>query len=263
MPFVHSNGIKIYYEIQGEGRPLLVISGTGADLRSPRLPVPEIDNKFQIIRYDQRGLGQTETPKPPYTMEDYANDAAALVSSLDIGHTNVIGTSFGGMVAQHLAARHPRTVNKLVLACTSPGGLAYSSYDLRRIIHKPQNIQVTSWLKLLDSRYGSLEHELPILDAVETLLSTGKRIFPNNVTAGLLNQLEARSRHDAIQLLEKIPHSTLIIGGSYDLVAPTQNLQKLNDLIPNSELKLFDGGHLFMLQDANAWRCVASFLSED
>ena len=66
-----------------------------------------------------------------------------------------------------------------------------------------------------------------------------------------------------MQLLEKIPHSTLIIGGSYDLVAPTQNLQKLNDLIPNSELKLFDGGHLFMLQDANAWRCVASFLSED
>jgi len=263
MPYIQSNGINICYEISGNGYPLLIISGTGADLRIPRERITAIDKNFAVLRYDQRGLGRTEAPAPPYSMEDYGNDAAALLSALDITRTNVIGISFGGMVAQHLTLKHPNLVNKLVLACTSPGGPEYSSFDLRTVLQQPVARQAGYWLQLLDSRYENKNPNLPIIKAVEELITAGKRVFPNNLTVGLMNQLEARSTHDVIALLPNLDHPTLIVGGYHDRVAPEQNLQKLHDLIPNSDIELFNGGHLFMLQDTTAWPRIASFLLED
>ncbi len=263
MPYIQSNGINICYEISGNGYPLLIISGTGADLRTPRAQVTDIDKNFTVLRYDQRGLGRTEIPVPPYSMEDYGNDAAALLSALDITKANVIGISFGGMVAQHLALKHPDMVNKLVLACTSPGGPEYSSFDLRTILQQPVTRQPAHWLRLLDSRYRNKNPDLPIIKAIEELITAGNRVFPNNLTPGLMNQLEARSTHDVIDLLPHLNQPTLIVGGYYDRVAPERNLQKLHDLIPNSDIEIFNGGHLFMLQDTTAWPRIASFLLED
>jgi len=263
MPYIQSNGINICYEISGNGYPLLIISGTGADLRTPRAQVTDIDKNFTVLRYDQRGLGRTETPVPPYSMEDYGNDAAALLSALDITKANVIGISFGGMVAQHLTLKHPNMVNKLVLACTSPGGPEYSSFDLRTILQQPVGKQAAHWLRLLDSRYLNKNPDLPIIKAVEELITAGNRVFPNNLTPGLMNQLEARSTHDVIDLLPHLNQPTLIVGGYYDRVAPERNLQKLHELIPNSDIEIFNGGHLFMLQDTTAWSRIASFLLED
>ncbi|MEE2682357.1 MAG: alpha/beta hydrolase [Actinomycetota bacterium] len=263
MPHILSNGINIYYEKQGDGTPLLVISGTGSDLRNPRLPIPSIENDFSVLRYDQRGLGQTDVPPPPYSMTDYCNDAAALLSSLGIRQADVIGISFGGMVAQHLAGNHPDRVNKLVLACTSPGGKNYSSFDLQEIVKTTPSQQGEAWVRLLDSRYGMEEMNLPVISAVRELIKAGKPIFPNNLTSGTLNQLEARSTHDAFHLLETIEHPTLITGGLYDSVAPERNLREMHARIPNSQLALFEGGHLFLLQDQRAWPHIASFLLED
>jgi 3-oxoadipate enol-lactonase len=82
-PTVKVNDITIYYEIKGDGPKLLFISGTGSDLRNPRVGsfVNPLAEKFTVLAYDQRGLGQTEKPDIPYTMSDYANDAAGLLAS--------------------------------------------------------------------------------------------------------------------------------------------------------------------------------------
>ncbi|MEG3586064.1 MAG: alpha/beta hydrolase [Actinomycetota bacterium] len=263
MPHIQSNGINICYEISGSGDPLLIISGTGADLRSPRARISAIDDHFKVFRYDQRGLGRTEQPPPPYSMNDYGDDAAALLSTLGVRQANIIGISFGGMVAQHLTHKHPNMVNKLVLACTSPGGSEFSSFDLRKILQQPIEIQGSSWLQLLDSRYQSKNIDLPIIDAVEELIAARKRVFPNNLTTGLINQLDARSTHDAVDFLPDLVKPTLIVGGCYDLVAPEKNQHRLNELIPNSEIEIFEGGHLFMLQNRSAWPRIASFLLQD
>ena len=199
MPFITVNGIQLYYEIEGDGPPLLIISGTGADLRNPRPENPTL-NGFRVLRYDQRGLGQTASPKGAYTMADYADDAAALLESLEIDRVNVIGISFGGMVAQHLVTRFPHKVNKLVLACTSPGGNNFSSFDLRKIVSSSKN-QIESWLQLLDSRYKIPEENLPILNMVKDALHTNTRLFPHLITDGLTRQLEARSGHDCVNSL--------------------------------------------------------------
>ena len=105
MPFVHLLGTTIYFEQTGTGRDLLIISGTGSDLRLPRLPSPQIDESFKVLRYDHRGLGQSSADDNPISMANFADDAAGLLSELNIAEIDVIGISFGGMVAQHLAIR--------------------------------------------------------------------------------------------------------------------------------------------------------------
>ncbi len=261
MPFITVNGIQLYYEIEGDGPPLLIISGTGADLRNPRPANPTL-NGFRVLRYDQRGLGQTASPKETYTLADYADDAAALLESLGINRINIIGISFGGMVAQHLVTRYPSKVNKLVLACTSPGGSNFSSFDLRKIVSSSEN-RVELWLELLDSRYKNSGENLPILNLVKDALHTNTRLFPHLITDGLTRQLKARSEHDCVNSLRDIPHQTLIVGGRYDHIAPLKNLLEMYRLIKNSQLQIYEGGHLFLMQDKRAWPAIISFLMSE
>ena len=121
---IKANGIDLYFERKGEGEPLLFISGSGADLRNkPNQFDALVGANFDLICYDQRGLGQTETPSHDYTMAEYADDAAALLDYLQIDQIPVMGVSFGGMVAQEFALRHPSRIKHMVLACTSSGGV--------------------------------------------------------------------------------------------------------------------------------------------
>ena len=129
--------MEIYYE-RGQdyghsGDPLLFIMElAGICVISQPIDSP-LAKVFELIAYDQRGLGQTSKPDGDYTMADYADDAAALLDYLNLERVPVVGVSFGGMVGQEFVLRHPDRVSKLVLACTSSGGQGRSSYPLHEI----------------------------------------------------------------------------------------------------------------------------------
>ena len=91
-----------------------------------------LKDNFQLLAYDQRGLGQTQIPDGPYTMKDYADDAACIIEKFGWKKSLILGVSFGGMVAQHLAIKYPSLVQKLVLLCTSSGG-KHHSYPLHEL----------------------------------------------------------------------------------------------------------------------------------
>src|SRR5437588_756418 len=107
MPFARLNNLAFYYERSGTGAPLLFISGTGGDLRvKPSAMDGPLPKHFDMLAYDQRGLGQSAKPDVPYTMADYADDAAQLMDFCSWSSALVMGVSFGGMVAQEFALRH-------------------------------------------------------------------------------------------------------------------------------------------------------------
>ena len=122
MAIISTKELNIYFE-KSEFKmngPLLYIGGTGGDLRNrPNQLHSPLSDVFEVIAYDQRGLGQTSKPLGDYSMKQYADDAASLLDELGIETIPVMGVSFGGMVAQELVKRHPSRVSKLVLACTS------------------------------------------------------------------------------------------------------------------------------------------------
>jgi 3-oxoadipate enol-lactonase len=153
MPFAQVKDTNIYFEIQGTGPRLLVISGTGGDLRRPpRIFDSPLSPHFEILAYDQRGLGRTSKPDVPYTMADYASDAAGLLDAVGWDRCLVMGVSFGGMVAQEFAIRYSQKVVRLVLACTSSGGHGGASYPLIELDGLPVAEYSRRSLELADTR---------------------------------------------------------------------------------------------------------------
>ena len=212
MPFITVNGIQLYYEIDGDGPPLMIISGTGADLRNPRPENPTL-NGFRVLRYDQRGLGQTASPKSTYTMADYADDAAALLDQLEDTPVRVVGVSYGGMVAQELALRYPEKIRALALICTSAGGKGRASFPLHELEIMAPADRVKRHLQISDTRRtdewiaANPEHWQTLFD----MTLAARR--PDRDEVGAMKQLTARRYHDTFERLPNLAMPVLLQGG--------------------------------------------------
>jgi 3-oxoadipate enol-lactonase len=266
MPFTTANGLKLYYERTGSGPPLLFISGTGGDLRvKPNVFDGPLGKAFDLLGYDQRGLGQSDKPDVDYSMADYANDAAALMADQGWEQALVIGVSFGGMVAQELAIRHPARVKRLVLACTSPGGAGGASFPFHEIEHLKGEARAKHMIPISDTRRD---------DAWAAANPDQYRLFvamgaadpyadePDHAM-GAHRQLVARAAHDTWDRLPQIACPTMIAAGRYDGIALPATQEKMAGRIPGAVLNWFDGGHLFMIQDRTAAPAMIAFLTAD
>src|SRR5258706_7248086 len=119
---VEIDGIHIYYELYGQGDPLVLVAGTGISLAPWRVfQVPEFSKHYQVLIYDHRGLGRSDKPDAPYSTRGFAEDCAALMDALGIGRAHILGHSMGGRVAQWLAVDPPGKVRSLVLSGTGSG----------------------------------------------------------------------------------------------------------------------------------------------
>jgi 3-oxoadipate enol-lactonase len=248
---------------------VLSISGTGGDLRqNPLRGKGLLEQHFEVLMYDQRGLGQTSKPDVPYTMADYADDAAALLDAVGWDQCHVVGVSFGGMVAQNLVARHPERVLRLVLACTSPGGEGGSSVDLRSLEGLAPVERQRKSMALLDGRVDLSTDPPTMPDDFAELMAMVASAFASTPTdeasqMGARRQLDARADHDAWDALPSITAPTLVVGGRDDMLAPAANQERMAARIPGAQLVLCEGGHLFMLQDPTAWPTMVAFLEAD
>src|SRR5262245_54107488 len=121
MPRIEINDINLYYEIHGEGAPLLLIYGLAGRGAGFARQIPALSERFRVIIFDNRGVGETDQPEEPYSIPQMADDAAGLLDALGIESAHVFGVSMGGMIAQELALRYPDSVKKLALGCTHSG----------------------------------------------------------------------------------------------------------------------------------------------
>jgi len=261
MPIAHANGIDIYYERAGEGEPLLFISGSHGDLRiRPNHFDTPLANAFELVGYDQRGLGQTTNPPGEFTMRDYADDAAALLDHLDLDTVPVVGVSFGGMVGQEFALRHPGRVSRLVLACTSSGGAGGKSYPLHELAELPARERAEAQIKVADLRYDDAWiEENPQRWEVLVERTMGTRRTDRD-EKGAAKQLRARWDHDVYERLPSLNMPVLLAAGRYDGIAPVANMEAIQAQIRGSEIEYFEGGHMFLAQDKSAYPFIAEWL---
>jgi 3-oxoadipate enol-lactonase len=264
MPTANLPGIDLYYERAGSGPPLLFISGTGGDLRTkPNVFDGPLAKGFDLLAYDQRGLGQSEKPDVPYSMADYADDAAALMADQGWEEAAVIGVSFGGMVAQELAIRHPARVKRLVLACTSPGGPDGASFPFHEIEHLKGEARARYLIPISDTRRDdawAAAHPDQYALFVAMGAADPYADEPGHAM-GAHRQLEARAGHDTWDRLPAIACPTLIAAGRYDGIALPATQEKMAARIPGARLQFFEGGHLFIIQDRTAAPAMAAFLT--
>ena len=262
MPFGQVRDIDLYYEVVGSGPRLLFINGTGADLRRRQPYVDTLSDHFTVLRYDQRGLGQTEKPDRPYSMADYADDAAALMDLVGWGRAAVLGVSFGGSVAQELARRHPERITRLVLACANPGG-PYG-YPLLDLHGKDPETRARTMMEL-DLR-KTPEWQEANTDKARALIEQGmsRGAGRDPVAAmGARRQLEAREDHDARDWLGEIKVPTALFGGRYDGLGTEAGQTFMAERISGSIVRLFEGAHGFLNEDPEAVPALTAFLLGD
>ena len=255
------NGIEIYYERRGDGPPVLFLNGSGATLAAMKVLLDVFASRCDLLAHDQRGLGRTEIPSGPYSMADYAADAVGLVDHIGWDTCRVVGVSFGGMVAQEFAATYPDRVDRLALLCTSPGG-ALPSYPLQELVGMTDDDRAARYLPLLDTRFTPewlATHESDRQLAELVTGSSGAK--PAEVLRGEAEQLDARRRHDVLDRLDRIACPTWVGAGRFDGIAPLANSEAIAARVPNSELRIYEGGHAFFAQDPDAFAEILDFLT--
>jgi 3-oxoadipate enol-lactonase len=200
--------IDVYFDRAGAGPPLLAISGSRGDLRrKPNLLGSPLANAFDVLAYDQRGLGRSSKPNKAYSIVDYADDAAALLDAVGWDRVRVIGVSFGGMVALELVLRHPDRVSNLALCCTSPGGEGGSSYPHHMLQDLPVDERARVMVSISDTRCDAgwaADNPVKLEELIKGFTDDPFAGEPGH-QSGICRLLEAR--------LSMIPGSALPISG--------------------------------------------------
>ena len=263
MPTAQLNGIEIYYEREGVGPPVLFCNGSGATLATTAPLIGVFRNGLDLLAHDQRGLGRSSIPAGPYSMADYAADALALLDHIGWQTCALVGVSFGGMVAQEIAVTAPERITRLALCCTSPGGAGGSSYPLHELVDLSPEERTPIDTLNLDLRFTPewlADH--PVDRSIVDMMTAGRGVErPAEQVRGEREQLEARRHHDVWDRLDRITCPTLVAAGRYDGTAPLANSEAIASRIPGAELRVYEGGHLFFVQDGSALPDVTGFLA--
>jgi pimeloyl-ACP methyl ester carboxylesterase len=264
VPTAHVNGVDLAYELRGGGPRLLALLGSGMTLAGAQPLLSLVGKGCTVLAFDYRGLGAS-TPSPgPYDMSTCATDALGVLDAAGWVTTRVVGVSFGGMVAQELAVTAPRRVERLALLCTSSGGAGGSSYPLHELEDLDPDARAAARRGLLDDRFDDAWLAGHPGDRALVELLDGRDADDDPVAvAGRRAQLAARWGHDVWDRLGAIACPTLVAGGRYDPIAPMANSAAIASRIAGAELRAYDGGHAFFVQDRAALPDIISFLTAE
>ena len=265
MPKLPVNGLKLYYESEGDGEPVVLIPGFAAGRWIWFKQTGDLSRSFRVISFDPRGVSASDKPEGPQTIGLLADDVALLLQALGVESAHIVGASFGGFVAQEFALKYPSMTRKLVLCCTSFGGPNH-------VVPAPETLQALASTKGLNSEERMranlllaftpeyVRTQAAEVDHVVHLRATNE--VPEHI---YLSQLQAAMSFNVESRLGQISCPTLVLSGDADVIVPVQNSRNLAAKIPGAKLEIIEGGsHTFFIEKAGEFnRIVGQFLATD
>lgn len=235
MPHAPLEGVDLWYETAGDGTPVLLIMGFGVKGTAWRRQVPALAGRHRVVWFDNRGVGQTRAKPRPVTFARFADDTAGLLDHLAIDRAHVVGISMGGMIAQHLALRHPARLRSLTLMATHAGGrgVVPPLPGLKRFVgaHVQRRGRGQAVLELLMTPAYLAE-----ANAAEILKDLREELCRKSA-AGRLAQLGAVLRHNTRRHLNRLGHvPTLVIQPGQDILIDPRHSAFLAAHIPGARL---------------------------
>ncbi|MBA2463159.1 MAG: alpha/beta fold hydrolase [Actinobacteria bacterium] len=245
--------MKIAWERQGKGPALLLIQGLGYARWGWEPVVPLLARSFDVILFDNRGIGGSDAPPGPYSAAAMARDALHVLDEAGVERAHVLGTSLGGMIAQELALAEPERVDRLVLVCTTPGGLRAYPMPAKTVDLMLRRATLREYVE------NALEPD-PRPELVERIL--GHRLAESQSYEAWAAQAAAGVGFDAYDRARSIEAPTLVLHGDGDVVVDPRNATLLAELLPDARLSIFPGGgHIFFWNEPERFtREVAEFL---
>ena len=243
MAEISANGIELNYKLEGDGEETIVlINGLADDLETWALQIDDfLAAGYRVLRFDNRGIGQSGKPAGPYSSKMLADDAKALVDALGITDFHLMGVSMGGMIAQEYALSYPQDLRSVTFGCTyaAPGPFCSRMFamwaDLAPVLGVPFVMRdVTLWaftVPFFEERDEDLAE-----------FETAMRYMDQPVHA-YLAQLAVIQQHDTTSRLGEIAVPSLVLAGEEDILIPVSLSRRIHEAIPGSEWATTKGGH--------------------
>lgn len=266
MPQAQVSDAELYYEVHGDGDPLVLIPGFGAGMWIWFKQVEALAQRFRVITFDPRGLARSSGGGRGFaSMGQLAGDVESLLRVLEIERAHIVGASFGGFVAQEFALAYPERTNALILCCTSYGGVGHipPSAETLSALASTKGLNTGERVRANLLLAFSPEYVEEEREEIEQVIRLREANFvPEEV---YLHQLQAAVAFDASARVSQIGARTLVITGDEDIIVPSQNSLNLAARIPRAELIVIPGGsHTFFIEKADEFnRALTEFISQE
>jgi 3-oxoadipate enol-lactonase len=260
MPRVLLGDLEVYYEVHGDGKPLILLHGLGSSTRDWQFQLDDFAARYQVITLDLRGYGQTDHPRGPYSIRQMSQDVVALADHLEISNFHLLGYSMGGAVALQLAVDHSHRVDKLIVVNSQPsfvpaGFRQKLEYYMRKIVVSTMDVKRLA----------------PVI---------ARRLFPNpdqqelrelvidryskNDTQAYLATLNALANWSVAPQLNDLTMPTLFIAAEHDYTS-VEDKKRYVDQIPNARMVVVENSrHGTPLDQPEAFKgLVLDFLTID
>ncbi|MEO7770767.1 MAG: alpha/beta hydrolase [Gemmatimonadaceae bacterium] len=250
--------LNVHYEQRGQGDPILLIHGLGSSTEDWEPQVAALEGRYTVVAYDVRGHGRTAKPSGKYTMNQFADDAAALLQHLKLGRVHVMGLSMGGMIAFQLAADHPELVRSLIIVNSGPEMILRTWKEKMAIAQRRAIVRMMGmrkWGEVLSTRLLPLpEHG--------ALRATFIERWARNDKAAYLRALNALVGWSVSAKLPGITCPVLVVGADQDYT-PVAFKQAYTSKMPNARLVVIpDSRHMMPVERPEAFHdAILPFLA--
>ncbi len=243
------NAIRLHYQVEGSGPPLLLISGLGQNSSAWAPMLPLLRGQFTCITFDSRGTGRGDVPPGPYTIDQMGDDAAELIEHLKTGPVRAVGWSLGGSVLQSMLIRHRQRLSRAVLLSAFPcyTQLQHHWLDCLLALQRggvdPLAMGVLRMAWVFTPRWLS-SHDAAVANAQAAL----KDPYPTGIE-GLEAQAHGLRRYDSRRDLPSVSTPTMVLVGAEDILTPVEQSAEIARLIPHATLRVMPrGGHGMALE---------------
>lgn len=248
--------MRISWESRGDGHPLLLVMGLGYARWGWGPIVEPLAERYRVLTFDNRGIGESDKPEGPYAAREMADDALQVLDEAGVDSAHVFGVSLGGMVAQELVLAAPERVDRLVLGCTHPG--YDDGYPLPQVTAKLFEEAPSLPPEVALRRF--VENSMVARGALVEEVYAGRLANPPD-PAGWAAQAAAGTTFPGVDQA-RIDRPTLVLTGTDDNVVDARNSELLAERIPGARLERIEGaGHLFFWERPDeVVRIVTEFL---
>lgn len=237
MTTLRANGVDIYYEVAGEGQPLVFIHGLGSSTQDWESQVPVFAKSFKVITFDLRGHGRSDKPAGPYDVPMFSHDLAGLLQGLDIPRAHIVGISLGGGVAFEFAINYPAQTKTLTIVNSAPtlGPVEQTQPEIERRVGIVQQLGMGAMGQALAAGLFPKPEQAPLRD---TFVERWSRNDPQAYIAATRSMLG----WNVMNRLGEIKCPSLIIAADQDY-SPVAIKEMYIKLMPNAKLAVIPDAH--------------------